>query len=201
MKKKVGFFGGSFDPIHFGHLNLALELKERSGLDELLVCPTPLSPLKITTPPLASIEHRYQMALLAVEEIEGFSLLDLEAQGPSPAYTIDTIRKLVAEAKGEKEFFLLLAEDALSHFDRWKEVEQLVDLATPIVGTRHGFDIQKFVEFPPKVASKLKEGLCIIPAMDISSTRIRQRLKKKLYCGHLLPRKILDYIYQNRLYL
>jgi len=200
MKKKVGFFGGTFDPIHLGHLNLAIQIGEKRKLDEILFCPAFLSPLKEKSPPQASGLQRLQMAALALEDLPHFHVTALEIERGSTSYTIDTIRTLIQEEGKQKEFFLLLAEDVAYSLDKWKEPEELLSLAPPLVGTRFGFERQKINRLSPSIQSFLEEGECKIASMDISSTDIRKRLKKYLYCGHLLSRKVLDYIYDNQLY-
>jgi len=260
VRSRVGFFGGSFDPIHLGHLNIAIELAERHKLDEVLVCPTSQSPFKKEKPPIASKEHRRAMVTAAISPLPNFTLLDFELQKSMPCYTIDTIRQLIAideQHKKNKSYFLLLGEDAIEHFHAWREVEELVKLATPLIGSRQnkgllkdnlkyfdsarqsqieaqrserrspspigkGEEEERFVavaasqnaldyplavpkSFPqkglsPALLSAIEKGLTQIPLMEISSTEIRNRLEKGLYCGHLLPAKVWDYIQQHELY-
>ena len=183
--RRVGFFGGTFDPIHCGHLNLAIHMLENCNLDEILFCPTSLSPHKESRPPKASKQHRLAMTALVIEEVEQFSLLDWEAVQEGPSFTIDTIRALI-QASPDTQFHLLLGEDALQDISLWKEPEELLSLAPPLVGVRSSASLQK--------------GLVPVPMMEISSTAIRERLRFKKYCGHWVPAKVLDYIRQNRLY-
>ncbi|MGE0198732.1 MAG: nicotinate (nicotinamide) nucleotide adenylyltransferase [Simkaniaceae bacterium] len=193
--KKIGFFGGSFDPIHMGHLNLAIQLLEKKGLDQILFCPALLSPTKQDHPPHVSPEHRMNMLRLSLEDVPGCEPYEAELMRPPPSYTIDTIKRL----QGNK-IYLILAEDAAYGLDQWKDSEELLDLAPPLIGTRFGFDNEKLNRLPEKIKLKVQEGMCQISAMDISSTHVRERLKKRLYCGHLLQGKVLDYIHQNGLY-
>lgn len=198
MSKKVGFFGGSFDPIHLGHLNIAIELAERHKLDEVYICPTSQSPFKKSQPPIASKEDRRAMVTAAISPLPNFTLLDLELQNSMPCYTVDTIRALIA-ANHKKNYFLLLGEDAIEHFHEWREVEELVKLATPLIGSRATKSFNR-KGLTPVLSSSIEKGLTEIPIMEISSTGIRDRLKKGLYCGHLLPAKVWDYIQQHQLY-
>ena len=202
VRRRVGFFGGSFDPIHLGHLNIAIELAERHKLDDVFVCPTSQSPFKKEKPPIASKEHRRAMVTAAISLLPTFTLLDFELQKSTPCYTIDTIRQLITidqQHKKNKNYFLLLGEDAIEHFHAWREVEELIKLATPLIGSR------QTKSFPQKgltsaLLSAIEKGLTQIPLMEISSTEIRDRLQKGLYCGHLLPAKVWDYIQQHQLY-
>jgi nicotinate-nucleotide adenylyltransferase len=164
----IGFFGGSFDPIHFGHIGLAIHLLEAHKLEKILFCPAFCSPFKTAAPPLASPAHRLAMLKLALDHPQ-FEVISIELEREGSSYTIDTVRAL--KIKGLR---LILSEEAAAHLDRWKETEELVRLAPPLIAPR---------------------------AIDLSSTTIRDRLKKKLYCGHLIPSKALEYIHKHRLYL
>lgn len=170
MRKRIGFFGGSFDPIHFGHLSLAIHLFENHQLDEVLFCPAFCSPFKTETPPIADGKHRLAMLKAVLSEIPHFKICTLELDRKGPSYTIDTIRSLKKE---EESYHLLLSEETSAHFAEWKEAKELMHLAPPLTGPRE---------------------------MAVSSTLIRERLKKRLYCGHLVPAKALDYIQAHHLY-
>ncbi|HSX26018.1 MAG TPA: nicotinate (nicotinamide) nucleotide adenylyltransferase [Chlamydiales bacterium] len=190
MKKRIGFFGGSFDPIHFGHLNLAIQLFEIHKLDTVLFCPAYCSPFKTNAPPAAAPERRLAMLQLAIEQIPHFQISPLELDRKGPSYTIDTLRSLQSE---KTTLHLLLSEDAAIHFDRWKDPEAILQLAPPLIGARRETK-------PPFPYPALSKGWTPTHIMDISSTEIRERLKKKLYCGHLIPAKALDYIHRHGLY-
>ena len=191
---KIGFFGGSFDPIHLGHLNLALRIMELKELDQVLFCPAHISPTKGDVPPIAAANHRLNMLQLALEDVPNCDPYDGEISRPPPSFTIDTL----SELKGE--LFLIVAEDAAYSFEQWKKIDQLLEMALPLVGVRHGFNNEKLNRLPETIKLKVEKGLCQIPAMDISSTEVRERLKKRLYCGHLVQGKVLDYIHQNTIY-
>ncbi len=184
--KKIGFYGGTFDPIHFGHLFLALQLAEYHRLDKVLICPAFCSPFKKDHSPTASAEHRLEMVRLAVQDISCMEVLSLEAEKQKISYTIDTIRSLPPA-----RYHLLLSEESAASFMEWKEAEELARLAPPLIGCRKG---------APPTSSFLKKGFTPTKSMEISSTEIRERLKNKLYCGHLVPAKALDYIERYRLY-
>lgn len=162
-----GFFGGTFDPIHFGHISLAVHLLETHHLEEIFFCPAFCSPFKTATPPIASPEHRLAMLQLALDH-PSFKILTLELDRGGSSYTIDTIRAL--NIPGIR---LILSEEAAQHLDQWKEAEELVRKAPPLIGPR---------------------------TLPLSSTGLRDRLQKKLYCGHLIPSKVLAYVHQHRLY-
>ena len=186
----IGFLGGTFDPIHFGHLNLALEIAERKGLDKVLFCPAQISPDRNKGSPRASSAHRREMVERVIGPIAGLELCDLELKREGPSFTIDTIRALMQE-NPEGEYHLILGGDVIQDLLEWKEVEELLQLAPPFIGTRPNAEI-------PLI--NLKARVIPIPVFDISSTALRQRLKDGKYCGHLLPQAAIDYISTHQLY-
>ena len=191
-ERTVGFFGGTFDPIHFGHLHLAIALLEKEKLDEILFCPAFCSPFKTQTPPQASPEHRLAMLRLGLEGIPHFRITPIEIERKGPSYAIDTLRALKQDGV---QLRLLLSEETAEHFALWKEVEALIQLAPPLVGTRG-----QSAPLKGPFADVLKKGSTRTKTIEISSTEVRDRLQKKLYCGHLVPAKILDYIRSHCLY-
>jgi nicotinate-nucleotide adenylyltransferase len=199
VKKKLGFFGGTFDPIHFGHLSIALQLMEHHKLDRVLFCPANRSPFKVDKEALATPLQRQEMVEIAIAPIDRFELLDYEIQKDGPSYTVDTLRYLKEKFK-DAELFIILAEDLLIDFHLWKEHAEILKLARPLVGGRGiRFEREKSA-LSKEELDKLEAGKMKIFEMEISSTYIRQRLKKRVYCGHLVPSKVLDYIYEHRLY-
>ena len=182
---KIGFFGGTFDPPHFGHLNLAIQLKEKHQLDQVLFCPVGISPFKRSQPPQGRHKDRKRMVEMAIAAIPQF-LFCSEEMDKEESFTIDTIRRL-KKTHPQDDFYLLLGEDSFERFSEWKEAEELKRLAPLLVGGRG-------------VGKSAKENITPIPIMDISSSEIRERLKKDLYCGHLIPANVLDYICANKLY-
>lgn len=196
MSKRIGFFGGTFDPIHLGHLNLAVNLLEIVRLDEILFSPANISPGKSVTPPLASKKDRRRMTELAIADMPAFSLYERELEREGPSYTIDTIKQLLKE-NPKDVFFLILGEDVLAGLPKWKDVDELLKIVPPLVGTRPNDGIP---DLPSKIHQRIEEGRVEIPVMEISSTALRERLLQKKYCGHWIPRKVLDYIHEKGLY-
>lgn len=143
---------------------------EKHGLDEILFCPAFCSPFKQDRPPIASPHHRLEMLKLVLADVPEFRVTSIELDRSGPSYTIDTLRQL--QSKGV-EYRLLLTEESSSFFLNWKESQEIIRLAPLLIGEK---------------------------TFQISSTEVRERLKKKRYCGHLVPLKALDYIHQHRLY-
>jgi nicotinate-nucleotide adenylyltransferase len=196
MKKKVGILGGSFDPVHFGHLNLAICLMESCSLEEVLFVPTSLSPFKENAPPIISAEHRLAMLKIAIAPLKKFSIVESEIYQKGPAYTIDTVRKISKDFS--LQLHLLIGEDHLESLHHWKEIDELMRLAPPLVGTREIHGKTPSLSMIEQKTFKLQ--MVKIPLLDISSTAIRQRLSQKKYCGHLVPAGVLAYIQNNHLY-
>ncbi|MFN0065209.1 MAG: nicotinate (nicotinamide) nucleotide adenylyltransferase [Chlamydiales bacterium] len=190
---EVGIFGGTFDPVHFGHINIALELKERCQIDEVLIIPTSCSPFRMGES-LVAPEHRLQMVRLAFEKIPGFSVLEIEIKKNPPNYTIDTVRDILSHET--RNCALMLADDTLQHLPQWKEYKNLLSLLPIVVGRRN--TVEPFL--PQDIKEKIEKTTFSTSVMEISGTKIRERMRKKLYCGHLVPAKVLDYIYENQLY-
>lgn len=191
--KKIGFFGGTFDPIHFGHLNLAASLFKAAQLDELIFSPAKTSPTK--QEPIAAGRFRKEMVELAIQDFPAFSCIDWELHQPGPSYTIDVI-KYLKQTHPSASFFLLLGEDMLKGLAAWKNIQELLSLTTCLVGARPG----SHPHLPASLEAVGHMTTLAIPTMDISSTAIRSRLSQGKECSHLVPRKVLDYIAANRLY-
>lgn len=195
MKRKIGFFGGSFDPIHFGHLNLALEIKEKKALDEVIFCPAFVNPNKQPNKKGATIDQKLQMVKLAIDGIDHFRVSDIEAKQKGISYTVNTLETLVNDNK-DCEFFLILGLDTARDFANWKEPERILSLAKPVIGLR---DFNSLEE-NSKYYSLFKKGVIKTTLLDISSTEIRKRIQLNLYIRHLVPSKVVDFIYQHHLY-
>lgn len=196
---KVGLLGGTFDPIHFGHLHLAIALAEAHALERVLFCPAHTSPTKQEHPPVADASHRKEMVERAIHDVPGCALLDWELMGSSPSYTVDTVRRWKRTRGGE--LYLLLGEDLVTSLPQWKEIDTLLELAPPLVGSRPCTKISLPEDFAPESLERIHAGHTVIPIMDISSTVVRKRLSEERFCGHLLPAPVLDYIREHRLYL
>lgn len=194
--KSFGFFGGTFDPIHLGHLNLARHILEKKRLDHIFFSPANYSPEKEGDPPVASNEARKKMVELAIEEIPAFSVIDLELQREGPSYTIETIKLLMKEYP-DAQFHLILGEDLLFGLPKWKEVEELLRLAPPLIGTRPGDGVPKL---GGSIEKSVNAGKVEIPIVEISSTDLREWLLQKKDCRDFIPSKVLDYIEQKGLY-
>lgn len=201
--KKIGLLGGTFDPIHVGHLNLAFELMEKKQLDQVWFIPVQLNPHKTAQDPPVSFDHRLAMTQLAIEGIPCFDVKDVERQRPPPSYTIHTLQALIAEEAfnpSPHQFYLLMGEDALPGFIRWHLPEEIVRLVPLLIGSRSGIWQYEMGAYSLPIREAIQKGLTSTRLMDVSGTDIRRRFKQGLYCGHLVPLSVLHYIQENQLY-
>lgn len=195
----IAIFGGTFDPIHNGHLNLAHEMMEKHHLDEIWFCPVRYSPHKIGVQ-VSSVEDRMKMVQLAIQGNEAFKAVDFEIKRDGPSYTIDTLRELHKQFPGV-HFSLIIGDDSAKGFFKWRDPEKIVELARLLVGSRSP---EGFLELPldghPAVVKALRDGLTRTPIIDVSATDIRARARQGKSLESLLPQKVIDYIRINRLY-
>lgn len=192
--KSIGLYGGSFNPIHLGHLNLAMEMLEKSSLDEVWLCPAQISPYKLNEPPI-SADHRLAMLKLAISDMPGLAICDLELFRPAPSYTIDTLEALLNDADMRNvAFSLIMGEDTAASFSQWHRAAEVASLVPLLVGCRSGVEMTLHDPFHKSFR------LVHTKVFDVSSTDVRLRLAKGKCCRHLVREKVLDYINENRLY-
>ena len=139
------------------------------------------------------------MVTAAISPFPQFTLLDYELQKTSSCYTIETIRTLTQE-NSKVHYFLLIGEDAALSLPTWKEVDELITLAPPLVGSREKDLLSEIQGASLTLVKLLKKGWTVIPRLEISSTWVRSRIQKGEYAGHLVPGKVWDYIQAHQLY-
>ena len=202
---RIGIYGGTFDPIHFGHLNLALEIAETRSLDQVWFCPAWRNPFK-TDLKVTSAEDRLEMLKLALSDIPQFQILEDEILREGSSYTIDTLRALISREKGKtnpNQYFLIIGDDAILRFPQWKEAEEIIKLVPVFIGRRSLSDIDidlQGLQASDEMKYCLQKGMTNTHVMDISATMIRKRLAAGQYCGHLIPAKALLYVKKKRLF-
>lgn len=191
--EKRAIFGGSFDPIHNGHLALSIAMLEAFELDTVLFSPAAHSPFKKGHH--VSVTDRLEMVELAIEPIKAFQLHTWEAKRKEVSYTIDLVEHLIE--MGEGASYLILSKELVLSFHKWHRFEELLELVTPLIALPAGQEVPLL----PELAKYQEKFLFTqMEMMPISSTLVRGRLAAKLPCDHLVPRKVLDYIYKKRLY-
>ncbi len=181
---KVGVFGGTFDPVHVGHLAIANAALDELGLDRVCFVPARRSPLK-QDGPIASAEDRLAMLAAAIQDEPRFRVTKVELDRKGPSFTVDTLESL----RGEGELFLILGSDAYADFERWREPARIRSLATVVLAARPG---------APNAPADVR--MLDSPLMDISSRELRARAARGRSLRYLVPEAALRYIEEHRLY-
>lgn len=200
---KLGIMGGTFNPIHYGHLVTAEEALAQFGLDEVvfMVAGTPAHKVEGV---LAPAEDRYLMAVIATASNCDLSVSRMEIDRGGVSYTVDTLRQLSSEMP-DAELFFITGADAVWEILTWKESDEAIKLCTFIAATRPGYDLSKFEElhaFSPEKGRSVGPRLATIQitALAISSTDVRRRLAQDLPIWYLLPEGVVQYIAKRGLY-
>ena len=192
-KVRVGVMGGTFDPIHHGHLVAASEVAHIFSLHEVVFMPAG-QPWQKEGWKVSPPEDRYLMTVIATASNPRFSVSRLDIDRPGPTYTIDTLRDLHAERGENAEFFFITGADALSRMMSWQDVDELISLAHFFGCTRPGHRLTH------RGLPEDKVSLVEIPALAISSTGCRQRVADGEPIWYLVPDGIVQYIAKRRLY-
>jgi len=181
---KVGVFGGTFDPVHVGHLAIANAALDELGLERVYFVPARRSPLKHDGP-IASAEDRLAMLAAVIRDEPRFRVSEVELDRKRPSFTVDTLESL----RGEGELFLILGSDAYADFERWREPARIRDLAEIVLAARPG-------------APNAPAGVRMLdsPLMDISARELRARAARGRSLRYLVPEAALRYIEEHRLY-
>lgn len=197
---RLGIFGGTFDPIHIGHLVVAQVALEEANLDQVLFVPAAVNPLKVGRP-VTPGEHRYEMVKLAIEEHPQFLATDWEVRRPGPSFTVDTLEYIHAQ-RPEDELFFIIGADNLKILPKWKSIDRIVQLAKIVALTRPGYDLKESGETVLALFPHICERIQYVemPGLEISSTWIRDRLGKNRSVNHLLPDKVIRYSEENKFY-
>ena len=191
---RIGIYGGSFNPIHKGHTQLAAFIVAQGLVDELWLLVSPLNPLKSgEVSNIAEYEHRLKMAELATEGIEGVNVSDFERHLPLPSYTINTLGEL-QKAYPEHEFVLVIGADNWEQFPRWYHADEIIEKYHILIYRRPGCEIDE-TTLPASVQ------VVDTPLYDVSSTQIRESVKKGRMMRRWLDEKVARYIKRNHLYL
>lgn len=190
MKKVVGIFGGSFNPVHKGHIMLAHFLSQSQYLDEVWLTLSPQNPFKVSKD-LLDDNHRLAMLHLATEGIDGVGVCDIELSMPRPSYTINTLARL-SQLYPEYEFKLVIGGDNWNLFDRWKDYQRIIDEYGVVVYPRPDYELKPIQDKNVVVVEA--------PLADVSSTEIRHAIEQGEDAGDMLPAGVWDYIKKNNLY-
>lgn len=195
----LGIIGGTFDPIHLGHLAIAKAAMAEAGLADMLFLPDGDPPHK---QPGASGQHRLQMVRLAIADIPGFCVSDMELTRQGTTYTVDTLLQLQDSYPG-RELHYVIGSDTLLVFDTWKTAWKVASLCRMLVAPRPGQDLEEIRWHQRRLYAQLGlvSQLLSTPGPDISSSRIRQLIAAGQSIDHLVPGPVAAYIREERLYL
>jgi len=196
--RRIGIMGGTFDPIHYGHLLAAEEARWRFRLEVVIFVPAGQPPHK-RPEGITDKEHRYNMVVLATCPNPHFLVSRVEIDRPGPSYAIDTVREFKREFGEEAEIYFITGADAVLEILTWHEADKLVELCEFIAVTRPGYDLEAMYE---RLPSKFLEHIhpLPIPGIAISSTEIRRRVREGLPIKYLVPEPVEQYILKHGLY-
>ncbi|TLM80497.1 MAG: nicotinate-nucleotide adenylyltransferase [Actinobacteria bacterium] len=191
--------GGTFDPIHFGHLVTAEEALVQFNLDSVVFMPTG-TPVRKTHVRVSDAEDRYLMAVLATASNPDFTVSRMEIERPGPTYTVDTLEALREQYGHTADLFFITGADAVWEMLSWKDAGRYADLAVFIAATRPGYDLAAARQAHADAASGVRIEFMEVPSLAISSTDIRRRVAERRPVRYLLPESVAGYIAKMSLY-
>lgn len=200
-------FGGSFDPVHMGHLITARAVAQSVAARRVLLMPTPGNPLKASASTNAA--QRLEMLQLAIGDDELFEVSDYEIQKTPPTYTIDTVEYLLALPESDLgQIGFVMGADSLVDLPKWRRVNDLLAMVDVLTACRPPEDVEAIqaridamsASFRPEIIEKMKKNVILTPMIDISSTDIRSRLAKGLSIKNLVPEAVEKYLLENKFY-
>jgi len=208
MPRRVGILGGTFDPIHSGHLDLASAAERALGLTEIVVVPAHIPPHR--SAPMASAFHRFAMTAIAVAGRDGWRTSDLELQKAGRSFTAHTLRHMSENGVPPSELFFLIGADAFAEIGTWYDYPAILDLAHFAVVSRPGFAVSELRRRMPELSARMVDAprieqapaiiLIDAPTADVSSSAIRRRLANGESIAGLVPAGVQQHIEQHRLY-
>lgn len=207
---RIGFFGGTFNPVHIGHLRSCIDVYETFMLDKIIFIPTGIPPHKNSN--IVTAEYRYNMVKLATNEIDFFDVSRIEIDSKNINYTIDTFNKL-KKIYNRDELFYIMGTDAFLSIDTWKEYKQLLKYMTFIIMKRPEYDLSSiFIKYKnmikfknidePKIYPAYENTAYIdkLPAFDVASSGIRRRIREGKNIMYLTPNDVINFIKAKGLY-
>jgi nicotinate-nucleotide adenylyltransferase len=200
---RFALFGGTFDPIHLGHVAVAQSASEQIHAERVIFIPARCSPLKGFSP-IAADEDRLAMIRLAIQGHETFDVSDWELQRAAPSYTIDTVRHFQSLHGSQTQLHWLIGADAVNDLVHWYKIDELADVCNLTIMYRGGYGVPSFEKYvsawSPEKIGKLRANVVQTPSIEISSTEVRRRLAAGEDVRGLLHPDVIDYIRRHRLY-
>jgi nicotinate-nucleotide adenylyltransferase len=197
---RLGLFGGTFDPIHLGHLTVAQSVAEQLDLDQIWFLPAG-QPWMRRREWLTPAQQRREMVELAVRSNPRFALCTAELDRPGDTYTVDTLEQLRSERGDDDEFFFIMGADTLVGFSQWKDPARILELATVVVARRPDYSWQMMTALEAQlscVAQRIR--LLQTPLLEVSATEVRRRTSDGQYIRDLVPLAVAEYIEAHGLY-
>ena len=186
---KIGILGGTFNPVHIGHLILAEEAREKLGLDKVIFVPTYLPPHKDNSD-IAPAPERLSMVKLAIKDNRNFSVSDIEIKRDGRSYTIDTIKEFKTRYPKD-ELYFIIGSDLLKYLAEWKDLDEIIKMVNFIVATRPGYPLEKIPAYIKTMP---------IRAVDVSAFEIRSCVKENKSFRYLVPEAVYNFIRKKGLY-
>jgi len=198
---RFGIMGGSFDPIHYGHLMLAEQIRTQFHLDKVFFIPVGNAPHK-ESGYMTDKLMRYEMTVLATMTNTRFSVSRLEIDSDSVSYTINTVKKLQEQIGKDDTLYFITGADAIIELETWRDFKELLGLCRFVAATRPGIDKSKLMGKIDELKENYGADISVtsVPALAISSTDIRERVGLKQSIRYLLPESVEHYIYKKSLY-
>lgn len=199
--KRIGIFGGTFDPVHNGHLSLAEDAAKQKSLEQVIFVPAKLQPFKLNKHVTAP-EHRLAMVKAAIHGNPQFRISEYELRSPEISYTCNTLNWFKGELPAETELYFITGTDAFLNIYKWKNAEELLENYSFIVGSRPGYREEELIECIERFRKVYNTNITKIDnrRLDISATEIRQRRQQGREFGSFLPPEVERYIKQHGLY-
>jgi len=200
-KRKIGIMGGTFDPIHTGHLVTAEAVRIEYALDKVLFIPAAYPPHKQNSNVTLPI-HRYIMTVMATDSNDHFYVSPIELERSGLSYSIDTVRTLIEQYGDKTEFYFITGADAVQDLPTWRDIDQLLDLCYFIAATRPGC-ICSIDHVIKKLGNKGRKRIQRLPTpeLEISSTDIRERVRQGRSIKYIVPESVESYILKEGLYI
>jgi nicotinate-nucleotide adenylyltransferase len=197
--QRIGVIGGTFDPIHYGHLAAAEEVRARVNLAKVLFVVAGIPPHKLDEE-VTPVEHRLAMVELGIASNRRFEISRVDVDRPGPSYSVDTISILLEQYGQSAEMFFIMGLDSLVEVPMWHQPEQLIQLCHLVAVTRPGFDVdmRRLEASVPGISSRVE--IVDMPALDISSSDLQRRVSKGLPIKYQVPEEVERYISEHHLY-
>ncbi len=199
--RRIGLMGGTFNPIHYGHLLIAENAYEQYHLDEVIFIPTGQSPHKDARQILRA-DERMEMIRLAIADNPHFSCSDYEIRTEGISYTYLTVQAFYEPAE-ERELFFIMGADSLAYFDAWMRPDKISRMSTILAAVRDGLNIEELLPIRESLQQKYgtKIGFINTPNFSVSSRMIRHRMEKGHYIRYLVPEAVERYLKEHRVYV